>query len=164
MTLLSTLRALSALNVWLSLFFSLCPSSQSRRPIGVLLSSSTFSRNVSYETMRTGLTTARPLAIDHCFSCETSSAFEALPSMAKGLIASFPSHLTVHSQSENITLDPSVDVPSSFAQFLTRLDGQAITHFCIVDLPASGDCLSKVHINAIHCSCCELAQYPSGRY
>src|SRR4051812_10841284 len=65
-----------------------------------------------------------------------SSSLDAFPSIAKGLIASGPSHLT-----------------SSLAQFLTRLDGHAITHFCIVDLPASGDCFNKVHINVMHCSC-----------
>lgn len=42
--------------------------------------------------------------------------------------------------------------PSSLAQFLTRLEGQAITHFWIVDFPASGDCFSKVHMRVMHCS------------
>jgi len=44
--------------------------------------------------MSTGRTTARPLAIDHCLSCALSSAFVPLPSTAKGVIASGPSHLT----------------------------------------------------------------------
>ena len=68
MTRRSTLRPLSAVKVWLSPFLSRCPSSQSRSPIGVFLSSSTLSLRVSYETIRTGRTTALPLAIDHCRS------------------------------------------------------------------------------------------------
>ena len=83
--------------------------------------------------MSTGRVTALPLAIHHCFSCWVSSVFVAFPSMANGVTASFPSHLT-----------------SSFAQFLTKLEGQAMTHFWIVGFPASGDCLSKVHMSVIH--------------
>lgn len=50
--------------------------------------------------------------------------------------------------------------PSSLAQFLTRLEGQAITHFWIVDFPASGDCFSKVHMRVMHCSYTSLLQTP----
>lgn len=98
----------------------------------MLLSSSTFSRRVSYETMRTGRTTARPLAMLHCLSCEVSSALEAFPSTAKGVTASFPSHLTAD-EVRNVMLEVVIqirwEIPSSFAQLRTKLDGQAITHF-----------------------------------
>ena len=68
MTLRATFRPVNAVKVWLSPFLRRCPSSQSISPIGVSFSSSTFSRRVSYETIRTGRTTERPLAMHHCLS------------------------------------------------------------------------------------------------
>lgn len=44
--------------------------------------------------MSTGLTMLRPEAIAHCLSWDMSSVFEALPSIANGIVASFPNHLT----------------------------------------------------------------------
>lgn len=41
-------------------------------------------------------------------------------------------------------------LPSSFAQFLTRLEGQAMMHFSIVGLPARGLCFNRVHRSAMH--------------
>ena len=41
---------------------------------------------------------------------------------------------------------------SSLAQFLTKLLGQAMMHLSIVGFPACGDCLRRVHINAMHCN------------
>ena len=45
-----------------------------------------------------------------------------------------------------------LDIPSSFAQFLTRLEGHAMTHFWMVDFPASDDCFKSVHMSVMHWS------------
>lgn len=91
-----TFRLFKAVHVKLSLFLRRWPSSHKRSPIGLSFNASTYIRRVSYETMRTGRTTARPDAMAHCFIWEVSSAFEALPSIANGVIASFPSHFTAY--------------------------------------------------------------------
>ena len=45
----------------------------------------------------------------------------------------------------------SIILLSSFAQFFTNELGHAIIHLSIVGFPARGDCLRRVHINAMHC-------------
>ena len=103
--------------------------------MGMPASSWTYIRNVSYDTIRQGLVTARPVAEAHCRICIVNSSLLALPSTANALIASGPSHFV-----------------NSFAQFFTNEDGQATTHFWIVPFPASGDCFSSVHMSAMHCN------------
>ena len=43
------------------------------------------------------------------------------------------------------------DLPSSLAQFFTRLLGHAMMHLSMVGFPARGDCFNSVHMRAIHC-------------
>lgn len=79
--------------------------------------------------MRTGLTIPRPDAMAHCLIWVINSAFVAFPSIAKGVVASFPSHFTdMVSQSHN-KYGIKHNSPSSLAQLPTKLDGHAITHF-----------------------------------
>ncbi|KAH3681718.1 hypothetical protein WICPIJ_007320 [Wickerhamomyces pijperi] len=121
-------------NVKESPFFNLCPSSASNNPTSQPLRFSTFLLRVSYEMINTGLTTFLPLARDHCCKALTTSfGFVVLPSIAKGVTAPSPSHLT-----------------NSLAQFLTKEEGHT-TMALSMDFFPLGPCLSKVHIKAIHC-------------
>jgi hypothetical protein len=108
---------------------------------------------ISNEANIPGCVTFRPHAAAHwaTFSCNT--VLPPLPSIANGVIESLPSHLSNdRNMFSRLMGNSGMNPPSSFAQFLTKLEGQAMTHFSIEGLPGWGDCLSNVHRRAMHCS------------
>lgn len=53
--------------------------------------------------------------------------------------------------SEAISVSQMCNLLSSFAQFFTKLLGQAIMHLSMVGFPERGDCFRRVHMSAMHC-------------
>ena len=151
-------------------FFKRCPSSQRRSPILQLAKCVVRVLNVSYETIITknqrsardsgwrtadspGWVTFLPLAATQRATFSRSSAFPPFPSTARGVMASLPSHFAKSKNNQHSVLDRYNDnLPNSFAQFLTRLDGQAMMDLSMVGFPGCGDCLRSVQSKAIHCS------------
>ena len=117
----------------MSAFLSLWPSSARRRPTSVFPNRSDSIRSRSYDTITIGVTTALPFAEHHWLMASAISGPVCLPSIASGLVAPSPSHLT-----------------SSLAQLRTSDEGHTTMALSIAGLPGMGDCFNRVHISAMH--------------
>lgn len=103
--------------------------------------------------------TCLPFAATHRRTFGMSIVLPPFPSTTKGLMTPSPSHLTASntgsgtvSHALRISSIRVDDKPSSFAQFLTSVDGQTMIPFSTVPLPGKGDCLRRVWRRAMHWS------------
>lgn len=114
-----------------------------------------------------GRVTPRPFAATHRLTAGIRSALPPFPSTNNGLTAPGPSHFTnvgeaQVSRGDRNLGEETLDSPSSFPQFRTRLLGQTTMALSMVPFPETGDCLSRVHMRAMHCRVFPVVRYSQG--